>query len=94
MLAATRKAKALLAQLYINSDQRSETTSGATVPIMVAYPHSRVSATTLIPTLTLLEPTRSDKTSKKGGNVHSMSAQHMMFHATRVSRSSLRWSRT
>ena len=49
MLAATRKAKALLAQLYINSNQQSETISGTAVPIMVAYPHSRVSTTAVYP---------------------------------------------
>ena len=49
MLAAIRKARALLAQLYINSDQQSETISGTTVPVMIAYPHSRVSATAVYP---------------------------------------------
>ena len=49
MLAATRKAKALLAQLYINSDEQTETISGTTVPMMVAYPHSRVSAAAVYP---------------------------------------------
>ena len=94
MLAATRKSKALLAHLYINSDQESGTISGTTVPLMVAYSHSRVSATTLTPTLTLSVPTHSDRTSKKGGHCHSMSAQHTMFHAPRVSGSSFRWSST
>ena len=46
---AISKAKAYLAQLYINSDQQSETISGTTVPMMVAYPHSRVSATAVYP---------------------------------------------
>ena len=49
MLAATHKAKALLAQLYINSDQQRETVSGTAVPMMVAYPHSRMSATDVYP---------------------------------------------
>ena len=45
IFASTRKAKALLAQLYINSGQQSETISGTAVPMMVAYTHGRVSAT-------------------------------------------------
>ena len=49
MLAATRKAKAFLAQLYINRNQHGETISGTPVPMMVAYPHSRVSATAVYP---------------------------------------------
>ena len=54
MLATTRKGKAFLAQLYINSDQQSENISGTAVPMMVAYLHSRVSdgcVPTLIPAL-------------------------------------------
>ena len=42
MLAATRKAKAPLAQVCISIDQQSETISGTVVGMMVAYPHNRV----------------------------------------------------
>ena len=49
MLAATRKAKALFAQLYINSDQQRETISGTAVPMTVAYSLTRVSATAVYP---------------------------------------------
>ena len=66
MLATTRKGKAFLAQLYINSDQQSENISGTAVPMMVAYPHSRVSdgcISTLIPALI---PTASRKAKASG----------------------------
>ena len=66
MLAATQKGKAFLAQLYINSDQQSENISGTAVPMMVAYPHSRVSdgcISTLIPALI---PTASRKAKASG----------------------------
>ena len=49
MLEAIREAKALLAQLYINSDHQSESIFGTAVPMMVAYTHSRVSVTAVYP---------------------------------------------